>query len=151
MEKRHIKNTIKGEGETKEPPSFDLGIQRGQHLRFSNIRPQATAYRAIRLVEVAGLPPLSGGAGSFPVNVAMDILELAAEKLSVSDPELAIRLVLRVCKDDRNKTLGYVLSRPRVAALPVDLAEDTGGDMPEDDRLCAPSDRWPTCVSRLLD
>ena len=123
MEKRHITDALKSEGETEEAPSFDLGTQRGQHLRFSNVRSQDTAYRAIRLSEGAGLPPLSGGAESLSINVATEILRLAAEKLSVSDSEMAIRLVLRVCTDDKDKTLRRILSRPRVAALPADLVK----------------------------
>ena len=123
MEKRYIADAIKGEGGTEKAPPFDLGIQRGQNLRFSNVRSQATAHRAIRLSEGAGLPPLSGGAGSFPINVAADILKLAAEKLSVSDPEMAVRLVLRVCIDDKDKTLMRVLSRSRVATLPAASAK----------------------------
>ena len=123
MEKRHITDALKSEGETEEAPSFDLGTQRGQHLRFSNVRSQDTAYRAIRLSEGAGLPPLSGGAESLSINVATEILRLAAEKLSVSDSEMAIRLVLRVCTDDKDKTLRRILSRPRVAALPAGLVK----------------------------
>ena len=123
MERRDIEDAIKGEEETKEAPSFDLGIQRGQQLRFSNVRPQATAYRAIRLSEIAGLPPRSEVAEPLPVNIAEDMLKRAAEKLSVSDSEMAIRLVLRVCQDDRDQTLMRVLSRPRVATLPVDLVK----------------------------
>ena len=123
MEKRFIADAVKSEGETEEAPSFDLGTQRGQHFRFSNVRSQDTAYRAIRLSEGAGLPPLSGGSELFPINVATEILTLAAEKLSVSDSEMAIRLVLRVCTYDKDKTLRRILSRPRVAALPADLVK----------------------------
>ena len=123
MERRDIEDAIKGEGETEEAPSFDLGTRRRAILRFSNVHPQATAYRAIRLSEIAGLPPRSEVAGSLPVNIAADMLKRAAEKLSVSDSEMAIRLVLRVCQDDRDKTLMRVLSRPRVATLPVDLVK----------------------------
>ena len=123
VERQHIADALKGEGEKEEVPHFDLGQPSHVRWRLSTAHPEATAYRAIRLAEVAGLPPLSGGAESFPVNVAADILELAAEKLSVSDSELAIRLVLRVCTYDQNKTLMRVLSRPRVAALPADLVK----------------------------
>ena len=117
MERRDIEDAIKGEGETEEAPSFDLGTRRRAILRFSNVHPQATAYRAIRLSEIAGLPPRSEVAGSFPVNIAADMLKRAAEKLSVSDLVMAVRLVLRVCTYDQDKTLMRVLSRPRVATL----------------------------------
>ncbi len=123
VERQHIADALKGEGEKEEAPHFDLGTPSPVRWRFSTAHPEATAYRTIRLVEVAGLPPLSGGAESFPVNVATDILKLAAEKLPVSDPEMAIRLVLRVCTYDQDKTLMRVLSRPRVAALPANLVK----------------------------
>ena len=116
MEKDYIKNASRGEGERKEAPPFDLGTKRREHLHFSNVHPQDTAYRAIRLSEVAGLPPTANH-----VDVAEGILKLAAEKLSVSNQEMAVRLVLRVCTYDQDKTLMRVLSRPSVAALPTDL------------------------------
>ena len=116
MERQHIVDAIKGEGETKEAPPFDLGMRSDHGWRLSNTDPQTSPYRAIRLPEVAGLPPI---ANHF--NVAADILKLAAEKLSVSDPEMAVRLVLRVCTDDKDKTLRRILSRTRVATLPADL------------------------------
>ena len=49
-EKRHIKDAIKGKGETKDAPSFDLGTRRDVHWTFSNKNPQTSPYRAIRPV-----------------------------------------------------------------------------------------------------
>ncbi len=113
MEKRYIEEAIKGEGGTEKAPPFDLGIRSGQILRFSNVRSQAAAYRAIHLSERVGLPPLE----------AKGIWELAAEKLAVSDPEMAVRLVLRACIGDKDKTLARVLLRSRVATLPAASAK----------------------------
>ena len=118
-EKHHIANAIKGKGETEEAPVFDHGRRQGSGFRWSreeSERPVAV-YRAIRLSEVAGLPPSVNH-----MNVAADILELAAESLAVLYPEMAVRLVLRVSTYDQDKTLMRVLSRTRVAALSADSA-----------------------------
>lgn len=57
------------------------------------------------------------------MNVATDILKLAAESLVVSYPEMAARLVLRVLTDEGDKTLMRVFSRTRVATLSADSAK----------------------------
>ena len=117
MERELIADAIKGNGETKKVPSFDFGTRRAQGLSFSNTDPRGAAYRAIRLSEVAGLPP-SGDR----MDIAVNILKLAAEKLVASDPEMAARLVLRVLTYDRDETLMRVFSRTFVAALSADSA-----------------------------
>ena len=118
-EKHQIADAIKGKGETEEAPLFDFGRRQVSGFRWSreeSERPIA-AYRAIRLSEVAGLPPSTNR-----MQVATDILKLAAESLTVLYPEMAVRLVLRVSTYDQDKTLMRVLSRTRVAALSVDPA-----------------------------
>ena len=117
MERRLIADDIKGNGGTEEAPSFDLGTRRVQGLSFSNADSRGAAYRAIRLSEVAGLPPYADH-----MDVAANILKLAAEKLCTSDPEMAVRLVLRVSTGDQDETLMRILSRTRVAALSADSA-----------------------------
>ena len=117
MERQLIADAIKGNSETKEAPSFDLGTRRRQGMSFSNADPRGAAYRAIRLSEVAGLPSYADH-----MDVAANILKLAADKLATSDPEMAVRLVLRVSTYDQDKTLMRVLSRTCVAALSVDSA-----------------------------
>ena len=116
-ERRLIEDAIKSNGETKEAPSFDFGTRRAQGQSFSNADSRGAAYRAIRLSEVAGLPP-----STDRLDVAANILKLAAERLVASDLEMAVRLVLRVSKYDQDKTLMRVLSRIRVAALSADSA-----------------------------
>ena len=118
MEKQYIADAIKETREAREAPLFDLGARPGDRWRFSNVDLRATAYRAIRLSEVAGLPPVAND-----INAATDILNLAAEQLSGSDLAMAVRLVLRVCTYDQDKTLMRVLSRPRVATLPAASAK----------------------------
>ena len=119
-EKHHIANAIKGKRETEEAPVFDLGRRQGSGFRWSNeeFERLIAAYRVIRLSEVAGLPPSVNH-----VNVATDILKLAAESLAVLDPEMAARLVLRVSTEEGDKTLKRVFSRPRVAVLSADSAK----------------------------
>ena len=120
VEKHHIGDAIKGKGVTKDAPAFDLGMRRGTRWTFSNENLQMLPYRAVRLSEVAGLPPSVGQ--PFGMDVAEEILKLAAESLSMSSPELAVRLVLRVCTYEQDEALMRILSRARVAALPVDSA-----------------------------
>ena len=117
MERQLIADAIKDNRGTEGAPSFDLGTRRVSGQSFSNADSQGATYRAIRLSEVAGLPPAVDH-----MVVAADILELAAEKLFTSDPEMAVRLVLRVSTYDQDKTFMRILSRTRVAALSADSA-----------------------------
>ena len=108
---------------SQEAPAFDLGVRRGQSVRFSAAMPGLSARRAIRLSEVAGLPPATKHEDSIGTAVASGMLKSAAEELATVAPELAIRLILRVCGYDRDKALERVLSRTRVALLPADTAK----------------------------
>lgn len=118
-EKRWYAEAIKGSDKKNEKLPFGLGHQQGDTIHISNAEydRQIAAYRAIRLSEVAGLPPR----GNFFV-VASDILKLAAGKLSMTNPEMAARLVLRV-SDYEDPVLTQVLSRTRVATLSADSAK----------------------------
>ena len=104
---------IKGGNNRKEKQSFDLGGSPNREIHWSSAEynRQIAAYRAVRLIEVAGLIPAN----------CQSILELAANNLSALHPELAVRLVLRISSYDENPTLTHVLSRTRVAAMPADL------------------------------
>ena len=97
----------------KKKQSFDLGVPSNHEILLSNAKrnQQITAYRVVRLIEVAGLIPAN----------CRSILELAADNLSALTPELAVRLILRISNYDENPTLTHVLSRTRVAAMPADL------------------------------
>ncbi|MCY4515106.1 MAG: SIR2 family protein [Candidatus Tectomicrobia bacterium] len=111
--KRYEEDIIeKPQGAQRLP--FDLGVQRGETYGFSNARynRRIAAHRAIRLYEIAGLAVADS-----------HVLELAAQTLAVSHPELATRLVLRISHYDQDATLTHVFSRTRVAAMPADLAE----------------------------
>ena len=123
LERDLIARRVRRTEATPEAPAFDLGVQQAQGIRFSAARPELAAYRALRLSEVAGLPPATKHNGLMGTGVASDILKSAAEEFATSRPELAIRLVLRVCGYDKDKTLMRTLSRTRVALLSTSTAE----------------------------
>ena len=85
--------------------------------------PELAAYRAVRLSEVAGLPPATKHDGLIGTGVASDILMSAAGEFAASQAESAIRLVLRVSSYDKDKVLMRILSRIRVAMLSSITAE----------------------------
>ena len=110
-----------------EPPAFDVNRLRGAEVRFSNYDPQAAAYRAIRLSEVAGIPPFATtpvGNRKVPTNVWATVLKKAADEMADDNLEFAIRLVLRTSNGYNDKTLGRVLSRTRLATIPTTQAEN---------------------------
>ena len=105
---------IKGESALEKGPLFDLGMVRRPGLSFSNaeVWQWAASHRAVRLAEVAGLPPSMGF-----TTVAAKNMRLAARRLSRHEPELAARIVLRASDSDSCDTLNFVLSRARVAVM----------------------------------
>ena len=113
-EEREYANALGPKNKREASPNFDLGIQTTPGFSFSNVEYNrwAAARRAIRLSEVAGLPISES-----------NILKLAADELSTSEPEMAVRLILRTLNYDGNPLLKRILSRPRVAVMPVDLVE----------------------------
>ncbi len=113
-EEREYANAMGPKNKREDAPPFDLEIRTRPGLRFSNAEYNrwVTARRAIRLSEVTGLPT-SG----------LDILKLAADELSASEPEMAVRLILRTLNYDGDPLLKRILSRPRVAMMPADLAK----------------------------
>lgn len=124
LERDLIARKVNESDGAQEAPAFDLGVRRGPGVHFSATIPGLAARRAIRLSEVAGLPPATRHEDSIVgAAVASGILKAAAEELAIIEPELAIRLVLRVCGYDKDKTLERVLSRTRVAVLPANTAK----------------------------
>ena len=117
----HVRQALRRADEQDEAPPFDVGVRQGTPVRFSNLRHTRliAAYRAIRLPEVAGIPPVNSPRHSedMPMAMASDLLTLAADELASTNPELSIRLVLRICKYDRDTVLQRVLSRSRIARL----------------------------------
>ena len=107
----------------QKAPTFDLSIMRDDGSTPSSVGSGPAAYRAVRLSEVAGLPPTTKHGGVSKLVVASGILKSAAEKDAQSQPELAMRLALRICDDDKDKTLMRIFDRTRVAMLSASTAE----------------------------
>lgn len=106
-------------------PAYDLGIRRSTTIRWSNesYSKIVAAYRAIRLPEVTGLPPVNFPASSLPIGMSATsgILKAAAEELITVKPELAIKLALRVFTSERDEGLQMIVSRLHVATLQEDI------------------------------
>lgn len=124
----HVRRALRRADDQDEAPAFDLGVRREARVRFSNTRRSRmmAAYRAIRLHEVAGVPPTNspGRDNDMPMSMASDLLKLAADELVATNPGLSIRLILRICGYDGDKILQRVLSRTRLARLTTDAIED---------------------------
>lgn len=114
-QKRDLINALEGNPEKKEAPLFDLGARRGKTIRYSNAKHEQgqAARRAVRLSEVAALPP-----SAFHMTVGSDLLSQAAELLASNDHALATRLALRVSHSEDDTTFNRVWSRSRVAIMP---------------------------------
>lgn len=130
-----ITRRISSSRQEEAPPSFDLGRRSTRHRFSSDYHGEFAAYQAIRLTEIAGLPPRVTNLHEFadgqppvhiPTNVAADTLREAADKLADWDHELAVRLTLRAANSDTDTTLQRVLTRTRVAALTTQKAENLG-------------------------
>ena len=117
----HLRLTMQGTEKRKEAPSFDFGVRWGTRVHWSREQYNRliAAYRTVRLPEVAGLPPVTSPRGDRfgSVGITSGVLTLAAEELASLIPELAVRLVLRLCASDTNDTLRRVITRTSVATL----------------------------------
>ena len=58
------------------------------------------------------------------MSMALTLLALAADEIVATNPKLAIRIALRICRYDRDTTLRRVLSRSQLARLPQEAVED---------------------------
>ena len=124
LELDNLRRALLGTEDGREAPRFELGTRRGSNGRVLGNRHQRiiSAYRAIRLPEVVGLAPRNnlGRDELVGMESSSGILSLAAEELVAENPELAIRLALRVCKYDRDKMLQRVVSRATIGTFPED-------------------------------
>jgi len=116
-QKHDLLKALRGDPEKKDVPLFDLGARRGKTIRYSNAKygQWIIAHRAIRLCEVAGLPPSASN-----MVVASDLLALAAEHLASTDHALATRLALRVSTSEDDAVLNRVWTRSRIAVMPME-------------------------------
>ena len=123
----HIRRVLSGTSEREDPPTFDLALSRTTRIEGSrqSYTRVVAAYRAVRLPEVTGLPISTSPqeATHTPMSMVSDILTQAADELTGHAPELAIRLALRICRYDRDKTLQRALSRNVLATLPIEEIE----------------------------
>ena len=107
-----------------EKPVFDLGVERPKMVTLpgsadrvwgTNARRMVATIQAVRLGEVMGLPPTVGF-----WSVTGSLLSRAAEEMFETRYDLALRLMLRVVRYDKDKLIEVLLSRTRVARLPED-------------------------------
>ena len=119
-EMRVYAKEMEDDSKNRDAPTFDLEVRRTSGISFSNYkyRQWVNARRTIRLSELAGLPVSRSTFG-----ISSDLLEKAADVLSTTEQEMAVRLVLRVLSYDQDPILGRILSRTRMAKMSVDLAE----------------------------
>jgi len=101
----------------EDPPHFDINRRRSTSKLLTNYNSFAAAYRAVRLSEMAGLPPFTGHS-----TVWAEVLRKAAEEVADYNLEFAIRLILRACTGENDKTLERILTRTRIATMPTELA-----------------------------
>lgn len=120
---RHLRRPVRAE----RGPPFGLGERRMTRptIHFAEhyvSGPEAlrvyAASRATRFGEVCGLPPSAG-----QWSITAHLLSAAAEVLySSGQIELALRVMLRITTYDGDDLLKKLLSRPKLASMPYDLA-----------------------------
>ena len=117
-ERQSVTQSMSRGKDEEDPPLFDINRRRGTHVRFINYDPLAAAYRAVRLAELAGLPPFTENS-----TVWAEVLKQAAEEIADYDLDFAVRLALRSCGGDSDKTLERILTRARVATVQTEKAD----------------------------
>ena len=124
LEMHYHAEAIKGVNKPGKGEHFDLGYVWQPTVNFSQNEYLwwVAAHRAVRLTEIAGLPPYIGNIDSLHV-IASKNLELAARQLAAYEPELAVRLILRTAGRIPNDAFNFVVSRVRVATLPQEVIE----------------------------
>ena len=122
QEVRSIEASLEPAKNEQPPPGFGPGLRRTIRMSGTNYQPEQAAYRAIRMTELAGLPPFIYGS-SFPRVGSADILKKVAVEMAEDDPEMAIRLIVRSCRNDNDSTLQKVISRNRISKLTPQQAD----------------------------
>lgn len=116
-QKKVFLDELRGDPERKDSPLFDLGARQGKTIHFSSAEYNRwfAAQKAIRLCDVAGLPPQADH-----MIVSADIIAIATDQLIATNQLLAFRLALRLATIETDATLCRVWSRYRIASLPDD-------------------------------
>ena len=120
---RHLRRPVRAE----RGPPFGLGERRmtwptihfaEHYVSGAEALRSYAAFPAIRFGEVCGLPPSAGH-----WSITAHLLSAAAEALySGGQIELALRVMLRITTYDGDDLLKKLLSRPKLASMPYDLA-----------------------------
>ena len=116
-ERQSITDSMGLDKPEEEPPAFDINRRQGTRERWTNYDPYEAAYRAVRLSEMAGLPPFTDNSSAWA-----GVLRRAADEIADYDPDLSVRLLLRACNGYDDETLRRVLTRTKVATIPTELA-----------------------------
>ena len=117
-ERTRIIENMNRSREEEDPSPFDLNRTRGTSLRFVNYDPNAAAYRAVRLSEMAGLPPVTEYS-----TIWAEVMRKAAEEVADYNVQLAARLVLRASGAVNDKSLERIVTRTRVATMTNELVQ----------------------------
>ena len=117
-ERQSVTQSMERNKAEEDPPLFDINRRQGARERWINYDPLAAAYRAVRLSEMAGLPPFAEHS-----MVWAEVLKRSAKEVADYDLQFAVRLALRACSGDNDKTLEHVLTRVRIATIPPEQAE----------------------------
>lgn len=122
------KRLLQPRDQVEHVPPFELGATNAPTISFrgdeySISGPEAVrvlaAYRAIRLGEIVGLPPIVEG-----WDMTTQVMAQAAEVLhAYGQKELALRTMLRISSSGDNRLLKKLLSRVEVATLSEGLAD----------------------------
>ena len=111
-----------------DPPPFDVNVRSGgTSIHFTSYDPQVSTYQAVRLSEIAALPPhrsVNIYGNKLDSSVWSKVLRNAAEEIADTDLEFAVRLLLRANSSSTDKTLERILTRTRVAMMSVKQAEN---------------------------
>jgi hypothetical protein len=116
-QKQDLLNDLKEELKQDKGPLFDLGARRGKTIHFSNeeYNRWVSAYRAIRVCEVAGMPPAAAH-----MSVGSELLKQATVILAPYNYALAARTALRVANSEDDPVINRVWSRARIAKMSDD-------------------------------
>lgn len=119
-----LKRAVVEEGSEKKAKPFGLGATPGRTVVLSSTRGRraAAALRAVRFSEMVGVP--TSVVRTLRLRVGADLLGAAAGALRPYSPEWAAWLTARCADTARDARLGRLMSRSRMAFLPLALVED---------------------------
>ena len=103
-ERQSVTESMGQDKAEEDPPPFDTNRRRGAREHWINYDPHAAAYRAVRLSELAGLPPFVYRSTHLTSStVWAETLKKAAEEIADYNLGFAVRLVLRACNGGKRQ------------------------------------------------